>query len=569
MADDSIHIEYNRDLRALEALLSEVTRAGDFLVHGPCEVPMPKVVVEGVGAVSIPVPPAQIEALIQHAVRAPYGRGEETILDETVRKVWQLAPDKVEIGGKSWAANFAGILQQVAAGLGCEGLPISAELYKLLIYDEGGFFLAHRDTEKVEGMFATLVLTLPSEHEGGELVIRHAGREVTVDLSRAEFSELAFAAFYADCEHEVKPIRRGNRVCLVYNLIQQCSRKGAEKALTAPGYDAQTAAVAALLGEAFRAPAPPAKVAWLLEHQYSPDGLSFSGLKSADAARAKVLSEAAQLAVCVTHVCLVHIEEVGSAEGVYDGYRGRGRYDDDDGETDEEFEVLEVCDSYHYLDQWRDVRDRPAGFGRIPLAPGELLPAGALDGEAPDEQRFTEASGNEGATFERSYLRAALVVWPRVGTADVLLQAGPAAALPWLRELVEAACVPSAGPDARAEAISVARQIVAAWLDLSPYSPLRQEARERAELLGLFVRLGDPTLLQDYIREVVTADYDGSENQLLVSGAGLLPVVELGSLYSGLLWPNMRLHFACCLGLCMRWFRARRECSVERAGERP
>src|SRR6266498_4423117 len=74
-------------------------------------------------------------------------------------------------------------------------------------------------------MFGTLVLGLPSAQRGGELVIRHAGRQAIVDLSSAEVSELAFAAFYADCEHEVRPIAEGNRVCLIYNLVQRRARK--------------------------------------------------------------------------------------------------------------------------------------------------------------------------------------------------------------------------------------------------------------------------------------------------------------------------------------------------------
>jgi hypothetical protein len=48
-----------------------------------------------------------------------------------------------------------------------------------------------------------------------------ASREVAVDTSAAELSELSYVAFYADCEHEVLPVREGTRVCLVYNLIQK------------------------------------------------------------------------------------------------------------------------------------------------------------------------------------------------------------------------------------------------------------------------------------------------------------------------------------------------------------
>jgi len=68
----------------------------------------------------------------------------------------------------------------------------------MLIYEEGGFFLPHRDTEKTPGMFGTLVLVLPSFHEGGELVVRHAGHQASLDLSGTEVSEIKFAAFYQD-----------------------------------------------------------------------------------------------------------------------------------------------------------------------------------------------------------------------------------------------------------------------------------------------------------------------------------------------------------------------------------
>lgn len=115
--------------------------------------PMPKVDVEDAGTLSFPVPDAQIAAIVRRAERAPYGRGDRTIVDTSVRKVWQIAPSKVRIAGKSWEANFETILSKVRAGLGCEGMSVSADLYKLLVYDRDGFFLPHRDTEKTVGMF--------------------------------------------------------------------------------------------------------------------------------------------------------------------------------------------------------------------------------------------------------------------------------------------------------------------------------------------------------------------------------------------------------------------------------
>lgn len=555
MADDSIRIEYNQSLQPLEELLEGVERPGDFFVSGGMEIPMPKVEVEGVGVLSFPVLESQVVALIRQATRAPYGRGEETILDESVRKVWQLSADKVRVGGKSWAATFDALLQQVAAGLGCEGMAVSAELYKLLIYDRGGFFQVHRDTEKAGGMFGTLVVVLPSAHRGGELVLRHAGREVVVDLGGGEISEVKFAAFYADCEHEVRPITEGNRVCLIYNLIQQRGGKAKGESLCAPDYENQIAAAAELLAENLSGAGVSAKIAWLLEHQYSPDGLSFAGLKAADAARAQVLAQAAERAGCVAHLGIVHIEESGAANPTgYDyGYRRRrwGRNDEDEeDDASEDFEVIEVCDWRHYVAQWRDQRDQPVEFGEIPLEPGELLPDGALDDEKPDAQRLMEASGNEGASFERSYHRAALVLWRRECYAEVLLQAGVAAVLPLLKEKVEAGSAKNAPAALRKEAVSLARQLVKSWA-AAPEHGWRQPARpdKRDGMLHLLAQLGDADLLVKFISEVVTRDYDGSENAALVECARLFDAKETGRLYAELVRRHTRHWHGQCVDL--------------------
>jgi len=557
MANDPIKIEYNYDLEPLEQLLSGVGRAGDFFVSGVVEIPMPKVEVDVVGVLSFPVPPIQIAALTARATRAPYGRGEATILDESVRKVWQLPPDRVRLGGKSWAVNFQGILNQVVAGLGCEGMAVTAELYKLLVYDEGGFFLAHRDTEKVNGMFGTLVVGLPSAHRGGELVIRHAGREVTVDLSGAEVSEVSFAAFYADCEHEVRPITQGNRVCLVYNLIQTPGAGNKDKALQAPDYEEQITKAASLLEENLAAPGATAKIAWLLEHQYSPEGLAFAGLKSADAARAKVLLAAAERAGCAAHLGIVHLEESGSAEPQYEYRpRGRGWYRDHDagkiesGNSDN-FEVIEVCDWRHYVNRWRNPQDQSVEFGEIPLAPGELLPADALDNEKPDQQRLMEASGNEGASFERSYHRAALVIWRRERYAEVLLQAGVAAVLPYLKERIEAADAKGAPPAVRTEVVALAQLLVNAWKEAPEHSHLRQSGKPgtRDAMLKLLNQLGDASLLKEFIANVVTPDYDGSDNTALAASVTLLGAQETARLFSELVRRHMRYLSGHCVDL--------------------
>ncbi len=66
-----------------------------------------------------------------------------------------------------------------------------------------------------------------------------------------------------------------------------------------------------------------------------------------------------------------------------------------------------------------------------------MCPPDAFKDMEPDEQYFHEATGNEGASFARTYRRAALVLWPRERWLAVLNQAGLPVTLPYLAELTE------------------------------------------------------------------------------------------------------------------------------------
>lgn len=58
-------------------------------------------------------------------------------------------------------------------------------------------------------MVGTLVVSLPCAHTGGELVVEHGGESV---MSRTSMEDLSFVAFYADCRHQVRPVKSGYRV---------------------------------------------------------------------------------------------------------------------------------------------------------------------------------------------------------------------------------------------------------------------------------------------------------------------------------------------------------------------
>jgi 2OG-Fe(II) oxygenase superfamily len=563
MAASSPQIAYNGRLKPLVDLLSGVRRPGDFYFRSSLVAPMPRLDIVGVGTISFPVPEVQAREIIRVAERAPYGRGERTVVDTTVRKVWQVAPQQIRLSGIAWEETFKTILAQVVKGLGCQHANVNAELYKVLLYDAGGFFVSHRDTEKAEGMFGTLVIVLPSLHSGGEVVVRHAGREVVLDLATTDVSQLNYAAFYADCEHAVRPVADGNRLCLIYNLIQWAGGPNRQKSMHAPDYDKEIASVSKLLGDWVKRTDAPPKVVYLLEHQYSPVGLSFFGLKNADAARGKVLSDAAQRIGCVVHLGIVHIEEEGAAELIYDPdyHRSRWRdFDDDEGENEEgEFEVVEVSDSNRYIDNWVDLCGRPVDFGAIPLGDGELLPEGALDEEEPDEQRVSEATGNEGASFERSYRRAAIVIWDKQRYPEVLLQAGAEAAIPYLRKRIEEASQGSESPEgfeSSRQIASLAVLIIDSWAARSHFDIAWRHAGEptgkRAEMLEVLRSTGDGKLIQRFIEKVIVSQYDGSENKQLAICHSLLEPSKVGQLYSALVEQNMPFFHGACVDLVRR-----------------
>lgn len=497
----AVDLEYGAEA-GIERLLRSVDRAGDFCVHGRLVAPMPRLEVDGVGMLSFPVPEPQLRALIGVAGRAPYGKGPETLIDTSVRDCRQIGPEGIRLAGAAWPETLAEIIARAASGLGCPVDRLEARLYKLLIYERGGFFAAHRDTEKAPGMIATLTVSLPVAGEGGELIVRHRGREIAVDMNVEEPSGFAFAAFYADCRHEIRPIGAGHRLALVFNLCLRAADRTAPR--EPPDYGEQVDAIAERLA-AWRFEGGAAeKIVWLLDHAYSEAGLSFETLKNGDAARARVLSAAADRAGCELHAAIVHIEEHGEAMYGEDYRHGWYR----DGEDAEDMEMGELYDSRHWLDGWAGSDGARPQFGEIELKPGELLPQGALDDAAPDEQWLHEATGNEGVSLERAWHHAALVLWPRSRTLAILAGAGIGGAVAWVAELLD-----RNGGRADADIGRLASELVGIW----PAGRSGRDEESRARMLGLLTEVGDGECLSRFLREVVLPDYTGGENENLAA----------------------------------------------------
>jgi len=127
--------------------------------------------------VGLPLPKHDAQKIIAASHQAPFGRGTETSVDKAVRNTWELNHDQFAVS-EAWQKHVLNLTCKAYKGLGIDGEAgqnIKPELYKLLLYEPGAMFKPHTDTEKAKGMLATLVVSLPSIHTGGTVVLSHNG----------------------------------------------------------------------------------------------------------------------------------------------------------------------------------------------------------------------------------------------------------------------------------------------------------------------------------------------------------------------------------------------------------
>ena len=136
-----------------------------------------------------------------------------------MRSCWQLDPEEFTVSDtRAWCRAFNELKAEASRVLapGLQSKNVELRLYKLLVYEKGSFFLPHRDMQKNEKHFGTVVLSLPVKHKGGALLVRHNGQERSYNLDPGQLTtECQWAAFYTDVEHEIKKITSGHRITLV------------------------------------------------------------------------------------------------------------------------------------------------------------------------------------------------------------------------------------------------------------------------------------------------------------------------------------------------------------------
>eukprot|EP01033_Poteriospumella_lacustris_P016675 gene16675-11933_t len=429
--------------------------AFDWLLHERA-CPLTSIRVAGIDRdIPIPISKEDIALLKDQAERAPFGFGPQTLMDQTVRDAWQV--DGRNVWSESQPSFFQRTVQTMILtslkeqlGLDTYSMDVHATLYKMLLYEEGGHFLPHRDTEKEPGMFGTYLLQIPVEdgHEGGQLCVRHLGQEVAIDTS-SQSTSAAFqeAMFYADCEHELKEVTRGRRCVLAFNLCWRASGKstgeasdemvGRKRKLSMSliaGLPSSHVAVlpqlvervTALVGRWTDGDDGPDWVSVPLDHKYTVENLSFDHLKGKDALMARPF-----MAVPFSKLAMYLVLERITFGTDFDSSEPNPRYDKKNSKEDmkgmaklvlsmvsrEEKTLLTASEKWYGYGYGEKVSSAYKLHEVLNRLGNELV----LDATKLDSFKDgCEYTGNESQPEERTYFRCLLLLTPKCFESTML-----------------------------------------------------------------------------------------------------------------------------------------------------
>ncbi|KDQ15306.1 hypothetical protein BOTBODRAFT_174147 [Botryobasidium botryosum FD-172 SS1] len=214
----------------LEKIISSANESfkGSYHFEDQCDAPNPtlRLTAGNIGTIGLPLAEVAAKQIMKHSKQVSFAPGERSAAGKKTRDTWDMDGElimslQVKFDNPRWDSFISNLAMQVYMGL---GIKFSAskpkiELYKLLLYGAGSHFLPHQYTEKAEGIFATMIVTLPSAFTGGAIHLSHAGLPAVIDSSADSLLSTSVAAWYTGVTHEFKPVISGYRLALSYNLI--------------------------------------------------------------------------------------------------------------------------------------------------------------------------------------------------------------------------------------------------------------------------------------------------------------------------------------------------------------
>jgi hypothetical protein len=115
--------------QALESLLESLGESSQFATSGSLTPVPPGLELKAIGSIGFPISATDAKRLIAKATRAPSRRGEETIVDPKVRRVWQLDPSQFVLRNAEWNEHVNAIVDSIKQEFGIRQ-KVNAQLYK-------------------------------------------------------------------------------------------------------------------------------------------------------------------------------------------------------------------------------------------------------------------------------------------------------------------------------------------------------------------------------------------------------------------------------------------------------
>jgi len=449
---------------ALSAL-TELSNLGDFC----CEQFIPSdclsLSIKGFSSTNyqlkLPLSEHAAKSLAKLSKPAKFGWKDQTLLDTNIRDCGEIAKSNIKINNRLWNKAIKPVLTQFKIQLGLpEDAQLTAHLHNLLIYKPKQFFARHQDSEKLENMVASLIVILPSAFTGGALIVEHQGEAKCFPASRAVTNNLNLIAFYADCQHEVKPINTGYRVTLTFNLVLNNSNLyPARTART----DIQNKLNTSLKKYFFPEPIPfstapdfltqkndnhdkkqantksPSKFIYLLDHQYTQNSLSWNRLKGDDQIRVDTLRNVAKELQLEYGLAQADVHEIWDCEQEHDSWNynryATSRYEEDDYQDDENYLLHELIDWDIGFKHGFDENKKPVDYQGLKVCHSEICWTKATNELDPFESEYEGYMGNYGNTMDKWYHRAAIILYRKQDRLALLCEADPENALVRLLDL--------------------------------------------------------------------------------------------------------------------------------------
>lgn len=368
----SIGLDDEEDMKAeLKDLLDEFTSNGSFAAfHTYQSYVNPGLDIEGFGPVGLPLTPTDAESIARFCKQSPFGKGDKTLVDTSVRRSWELDTTQFQCRNPAWKSYLAELEKKAKDDLGV-AWGGRADGYKLLLYEEGAFFKAHKDSEKVPGMFGTLVVCLPSQHMGGDVHLVHGKKKRTMETAPGSSFDLSTLAWYSDVSHEVRPVTSGYRLVLTYNLVHEHQ----QIYYSASSIDDRQDQLEVQLKRWNTRSRYRYNLIYPLQHQYSEASLSLHNLKGEDAEKGKLLAR-----LCARNGLACFLGRLTRRE--------QDEFDSDDGDELDSFYLSHIVHLSGCRTRWRA---NDVGEDDI-LADVEVLYG---KGRPPDSEDDGEFMGNE------------------------------------------------------------------------------------------------------------------------------------------------------------------------------